>query len=275
MLQEVTKVQQEQLLRQQAQQAQHNGPHSSPNGPHASLVNGKGMNNAAYMAAMAGANSVPSPSGAVNGNASSPRSQSSATGQALSSGHVPVLTQMMNKFREQYPQMSDEEIQKLATQQLTVWQQQATAAAAGQAQKRPQPHNQAAVNAAMGAVNAGAHAANAAIAAQYGQGMMTNEQVQAYNQRMRMQQAAQRGMPMNAQQMQQQGMMAGPMGTSPVMNMARPVSQHGQVPVQIPGQGQGGQMSRSVTPRDQRSGSQTLSNSGGGQQGSPTRAMQA
>ncbi len=256
MLQEATKVQQEQLLRQAQQAAQQGGPHSSPNGPHASMVNGQGMNNAAYMAAMAGANNAPSPSG-VNGNSSSPRQTS---GQALSSGHIPVLTQLKTKYREQFPQATDEEIQRLATQQLTAWQQQATAAAAGQAQKRPQPHNQAALNAAMGAVNAGAHSANnaALAAAQYGQGMMTNEQVQQYNQRMRMQQAqaTQRGMPM------QQGMM-GPMGTSPVMNMARPVSQHGQ-------------MSRSATPRDQ--GSNSGQNGPGGQQGSPrpgSSAMQA
>ena len=254
MLQEATKVQQEQLLRQAQQQAQ-GGPHSSPNGPHASMVNGQGMNNAAYMAAMAGANNAASPSG-VNGNSSSPRQTS---GQALSSGHIPVLTQVKTKYREQFPQATDDEIQRLATQQLTAWQQQATAAAAGQAQKRPQPHNQAALNAAMGAVNAGAHSANnaALAAAQYGQGMMTNEQVQQYNQRMRMQQAqaAQRGMPM------QPGMM-GAMGTSPVMNMARPVSQHGQ-------------MSRSATPRDQRSSS---GQNGPGGQGSPrpgSSAMQA
>jgi chromatin modification-related protein VID21 len=264
MLQEATKVQQEQLLRQAQQQAQQGGPHSSPNGPHASLVNGQGMNNAAYLAAMAGTNGAPSPSGAINGNASSPRSQGSNPGQALSSGHTPFLIRLRATLREQHPQATDEEIQKMATQQLTAWQQQATAAAAGQTQKRPQPHNQAALNAAMGAVNAGAHSANnaALAAAQYGQGMMTNEQVQQYNQRMRMQaQAAQRGMPVPGAM--QQGMM-GPMGTSPVMTMARPVSQHGQ-------------MSRSATPRDQRSNSQSTSNPGG-QQGSPrpgSSAMQA
>jgi hypothetical protein len=174
-----------------------------------------------------------------------------------------VLTQLKTRYRENFPDAPEEQIQSMATHQLTLWQQQATAAAAGQAPKRQQPHNQAALNAAMGAVNAGAHSANnaalaAAAAAQYGQGMMTNEQVQQYNQRMRMQQqAASRGMagPMP------QGMM-GPMGTSPVMNMARPVSQHGQ-------------MSRSATPRDQRSNSQT---NPAGQQGSPrpgSSAMQA
>ena len=254
MMQEASKVQQEQLMRQAQQQAQQGGPHSSPNNPHAAMANGQGMNNAAYMAAMANANGAPSPSG-MNGNSSSPRAQNAVAGQ-LSSGHVPMLTQLKTKYREQYPTATDDEIQRLATQQLTAWQQQATAAAAGQAQaaqKRQQPHNQAALNAAMGAVNAGAHSANnaALAAAQYGQGMMTNEQVQQYNnQRMRMSQAqaAQRGMPA---QMQQQGMM-GNMGTSPVMNMARPVSQHSQ-------------MSRSATP-GQRSNSQSNM---GGQQGSP------
>jgi len=249
MLQEASRVQQEQLMRQ-AQQAQ-NGAHSSPNGPHANLANGKGMNNPAYMVAMAGANGVPSPSGPMNGSAASPRPPSS--GQALSSGHIPVLTQVANKIREHHPNLPEEDIQRLASQQISSYQQQATAAAAGQTLKRP-PHNQAALNAAIGAVNAGNHASNAAAAAaaaaQFGHpGMMTNEQVQQYNQRMRMQQAQQnaaRGM----QGQMQPGMMGGMpngMSNSPVMNMARPVSQHANQ----------GQMSRSATPRDQRSGSQS------------------
>ncbi|KAK5045284.1 hypothetical protein LTR84_009390 [Exophiala bonariae] len=255
-LQEAQRVQQEQLMRQ-AQQAQ-NGAHSSPNNPHATLANGKGMNNPAYMVAMGGANGVPSPSGHMNGNSASPRPPSS--GQALSSGHIPVLTQVANKIREHHPNLPEEDIQRLASQQISSYQQQATAAAAGQTIKRP-PHNQAALNAAIGAVNAGNHASNAAAAAaaaaQYGHpGMMTNEQVQQYNQRMRMQQAQQnaaRGMQGQIQGQMQPGMMGGMtngMSNSPVMNLARPVSQHTNQ----------GQMSRSATPRDQRSGSQSNPN---------------
>lgn len=267
MLQEATRVQQEQLMRQ-AQQAQ-NGAHSSPSGPHATLANGKGMNNPAYMVAMAGTNGVPSPSGAMNGNSASPRPPSS--GQALSSGHIPVLTQVANKIREHHPNLPEEDIQRLASQQISSYQQQATAAAAGQTLKRP-PHNQAALNAAIGAVNAGNHASNAAAAAaaaaQYGHpGMMTNEQVQQYNQRMRMQQAQQNAARSMQGQMQpgMMGGMANGMSNSPVMNMARPVSQHTNQ----------GQMSRSATPRDQRSGSQSnVNGNGAGPQSSPRQAQQ-
>lgn len=268
MLQEATRVQQEQLMRQQAQ----NPPHSSPNNLHAALANGQGMNNAAYRAAMvAAANGNGSPSGPMNG--SSPRPTTANSGQALSSGHIPVLTQIANKIREHNPNLSDDEIQRLASQQLQNYQHQATQAAAGQtAPKRPHAHNQAALNAAVGAVNAGNIASVGTAAAQQLQGhpMMTNEQVQQYNQRIRMQQAQQHAQRnMQAMQMQQQlasGMSNG-IAISPVMNMVRPVSQHAN-----PGQGQ---MSRSATPRDQRSSSQSnvngngSGNGSGGQQGSP------
>lgn len=290
MLQEASKVQQEQLMRQAQQQAAQSGnPHSSPNNPNASLVNG--MPNA-YMAALAATNGAASPSNNpnVNGTASSPRSQSSnPAAQALSSGHIPILNQVKQNFRERYPHLSDQEIDKLATQQLTNWQQTATAAAAGSAangpanvqQKRPQALNQAALNAAMGAVhaaNAQSHSANAAnvvnanmYPTQTG-GMMTNEQVQQYTaQRMRMQQAQARNQ-MQMQQMQQAGMQQAGMMVSPVMQMARPVSQHSSQGQQMQGAGSG---SRSATPREMRGGSQGL---GGGQQGSPrpgSRAMQA
>ncbi|KAL2427162.1 Chromatin modification-related protein eaf1 [Exophiala dermatitidis] len=280
MLQEASRVQQEQLMRQ-AQQAQ-NGAHSSPNNPHAALAVGKGMNNAAYLSAMANANGIGSPSAPVHGNSASPRPATANPGQALSSGHIPVLTQIANKIREHHPNLSEEDIQRLASQQITSYQLQATAAAAGQAPKRPQPHNQAALNAAIGAVNAGNHASNAAAAAaaaaQFGghPGMMTNEQVQQYNQRMRMQQAQQhavRGMP-GQMQAGVMGVMPNGMANSPVMNMARPVSQHANQ----------GQLSRSATPREQRSGSQSQSNMNGagppgqpapGQQSSPRPAQQS
>ncbi|KAJ9606137.1 RNA polymerase II transcription elongation factor SpEAF [Cladophialophora chaetospira] len=274
-LQEATRVQQEQLMRQ-AQQAQ-NGPHSSPNNAHAALANGQGMSNAAYRAAMAAAaNGNGSPSNPMNG--SSPRSNNANSSQALSSGHIPVLTQIANKIREHHPNLSDEEVQRLASQQLQTYQHQATQAAAGHtAQKRPQPHNQAALNAALGAVNAGNNAQAAAVAAaaaaQLGHpGMMTNEQVQQYNQRIRMQQAQQHAQ-RNLQAMQMQQQMGGAMAnvngmaTSPVMNMARPVSQHANPQ---------GQMSRSATPRDQRSSSQSNGTGNGqGQQGSPRQAAQS
>lgn len=249
MMQQASKVQQQQEMMRQAQTQ--GGQHSSPNGAAASLANG----NAPYN--MVNANGAPSP----HANASSPRSQNSTTGQ-LSSGHVPVLNQIANKIKQQYPNMTDEEVQKHASTQIQVWQQQATASTAGQPVKRPQQTNQAALNAAVGAMNSAAHASNNvnAMAGGFPQGMpqMTPEQMQQF-QRMRMMQAQQQnaagrqpqqgpgqmhgmnGMGMGGMPMQ--GAQAGVVANSPVMNMARPVSQGGQ-----------GQVSRSATPSG-RSGS--------------------
>lgn len=237
---EAIKQQQQQLLLARQAQAQHgvNGNHSSPNLPNAAMVNGGG-GQAAYMAALATANGMPSPSMPMNGNASSPRpNTANMGGQPLSSGPIPVIQQFMAKIRQELPNLSPEEAQQLATQQMM----NASVNYQAQTQKR----NQAALNAAMGAANAGQAAANAAAnaaamaaAAAAGQQppMMSNEAVQAYNQRMRQNQQALLG--------QQRAGVAAGMGTngmmgmtgSPVLNMARPVSQHGQ-------------MSRSATPRD-------------------------
>jgi chromatin modification-related protein VID21 len=231
---EAIKAQQQSLLQARQAQGQHgaNGNHSSPNLPNAAMANGNG-GQAAYMAALATANGMPSPSMQMNGNASSPMSNiANMGGQPLSSGPIPVIQQLIAKIRQENPNLSGEEAQQLATQQMMN--------ASANYQAHTQKRNQAALNAAMGAANAGQAAANAAAmaaAAASGQQppMMSNEAVQAYNQRMRQnQQALQRaGMPVG---MGPNGMMAGMTG-SPVLNMARPVSQHGQ-------------MSRSATPRD-------------------------
>jgi len=268
--------QQQELLRQVQQQG---GQHSSPNGPHASLSNGNGST----PFNMANANGAPSP----HGNASSPRSQNSTSGQ-LSSGHVPVLVQIANKIKQQYPNMNDEEVQKHASQQIQMWQQQASQGGP----KRPQATNQAALNAAVGAMNSAAHANNNVNAVSGGnagfpQGMsMTPEQLQQLQQaqRMRMMQASQPGAAgrqaqqsaamhgMNAMGMGGMPMPNGGQGqvstNSPVMNMARPVSQSGQ-----------GQVSRSATP-SARSGSMSgpgpqgaLSPGGGQARPGSSRAM--
>ena len=232
------KMQQE-LLRQ-AQAAQQNGAHSSPNIQQAQMANGQGLTNAAFMNSM---NSQGSP-----GNHASPRPGSSHMPQSLSSGSMPKINQLFASIRERNPNMTDEEVKNIATQQLLQWQQQATAAAAGNT-TRPKV-NQAALNAAMGAANSGAFAAaqnqlaaginSNGTPGQGMQGMMSYEQAQQYHQRMRMQQAQQnaaRGMP---------APMAPGMTASPVMNMARPVSQHSQ---------SGMRSSATPAPRDQRSGS--------------------
>jgi hypothetical protein len=173
---------------------------------------------------------------------------------------MPAISQVASNIQRQNPEMSHEEIQRLATSQLNLYRQHA--AAQNMTQKSM---NQAALNAAAGAANAGAHAANASSYSRQ-QGMMTNEQVQAYNAQLRQQQAAQRasggyggtslgaglGMNMNGN-MGGLGGMAGFTG-SPVLNMSRPASNHAAQ----------GQLSRSATPRDQRG-----SSSGVMGQGSP------
>jgi len=170
-------------------------------------------------------------------------------GQPLSSGPIPVIQQLIAKIRAENPALSGEEAQQLATKQMMTAQQNYQA----QTQKR----NQAALNAAMGAANAGQQAATAAAYAQAalsGPGqppMMSNEAVQAYNSRMRQTQQA-----LQAQQRQSMAAGLGPNGMmpnmtgSPIMNMARPVSQQ----------------SRSATPRE-RSDSHNAMNVPG--QGSP------
>ncbi|KPI46012.1 Chromatin modification-related protein eaf1 [Cyphellophora attinorum] len=209
MMQQAAKLQQQQHALAMQNQQTNGGQQSSPNGVTASLANGNMLNGAA------------SPSTNVNGvgatSQTSPRSGQQATGP-LSSGHIPAVTQIANKLP-------------------------------------------------IGAMNAGAHASNNAMGNPgfpQGQSMpqLTPEQIQQYQaQRMRVlaaqqaqqqQQAngaaprqAQQGMNMGLQapammNAQQGGMPAG----SPVMNMARPVSQ-GQLSAAT---AQQQQMSRSVTP---------------------------
>ena len=258
-LEQVAHVQQQQLLAQQAarQHAGQGGNHSSPNAPNASLATPNGVNSSAYMAALAGANGSSSPAVQGDGTQRSPRHQAGLQnmGQALSSGQIPLINKISSQIRAQYPHFTDEQVFQAATHQLTIYSQQVQNASAVPNIQKQRTLNQAALNAAMGAANAGAHAS--ALAAAYGQNqaMMTNEQVQQYNQRMRAQQAAQRagGFPGNA--MSTNGLATG-MGASPVLNMARPVSQHSAHSASGQGQLQGhGQISRSATPRDQRSGS--------------------
>lgn len=238
------KMQQEQLLRQ----AQQNGAHSSPNVSQASIANVQNVNStAAYMNALSQASGQGSP--LAGASSVSPRPGSSHIPQSLSSGSVPKITQLYASIKERFPALSDEEVQRMATQQLFSWQQQATAAAAGNNSNKQRVANQAAYNAAMGAANA-ASAAN--LTGPNGGGATSNpgmsyEQVKAYNERMRLQQAQQhaaRGM----QAPMASSVGGGTMMHSPVMTMARPTSQHGQVLTP------GGSM-RAATPREQRSGS--------------------
>lgn len=265
---EANRLQQQQQLMLAARQQQQQGPngatgqHSSPSMPNGGVAGANGSSNGpAFLAALATSNGAPSPSmagGHVNGvsSAGSPRLPN---GHSLSTSLIPAISQLAASIQRQNPEMSPDEIQRLATSQLNMYRQHA---AQNVTQKSM---NQAALNAAAGAANASAHAANAN---PYGrqQGMMTNEQVQAYNLQLREQQAAQRatggfgGTSLSAGLALNMNGNVGSLGGmtaftgSPVLNMSRPVSNHA-------GQGQ---LSRSATPREQRA-----SSSGGMAQSSP------
>lgn len=248
--------QQQQMLAVQARQSQNgnpqNAPHSSPSMVSATMANGN--HNAAHQ--FAASNGAPSPAVVTNGNAGSPRMvNGSSMGQALSSGHTPAISQLVAEVQARHPEMAPEEVQRQATQRLNQYQkQQAMHAASGHSnavqQAQRNAMNQAALNAAAGAVNSGMQNGNNAYPRQTG--MMTNEQAHAFHQARQVQQLQQNGggmqnpMGMNRMPNGGPGMVNG-MTASPVLNMARPVSQH----------------SRSATPREQRSGSIN------GAQGSP------
>jgi chromatin modification-related protein VID21 len=266
---EAHRLQQQQMLAVQARQAQHsnsqNGQHSSPNMAHAAMANGNGSQNAAALAQFAAVNGMSSPSAPTNGNGSSPgMANGSSMGQALSSGHTPAISHLIAEVQARHPEMSPDEVNRQATARLSQYQkQQAMQAAAGHPNAMQQAQRnamqQAALNAAAGGVTTGAHNANNVYQQQ--RGMMTNEQVQAYN--MARQQQRQGGMP---GQMGMAGLapgagghgMVGGMTGSPVLPMARPVSSHTP-------------HSRSATPREQRSGSIGMN----GAQGSPRVSQQS
>lgn len=203
---------------------QPNGNFSSPHVPQAALANAQGPNNAAFMGMNQNVNHA-SPNNV--GGHGSPRAH--AHMQSLSSGSMPKINQLYATFRERNPNMSDEEIQKLATHQLVSWQQSQANAAAVAGQAKPKI-NQAALNAARGAANAGQQSAitmNAMNPANY-------EQAQQYHQRMRAQ----------AQAMARNNGIGPTASMSPMMNVARPTSQQSQA-----------SMVGSNAPREQRSAS--------------------
>ena len=254
---EAHRLQQQQMLAVQARQAQHSnaqsGPHSSPSMANAAMANGNSTQNAAALAQYAATNGMSSPSGPSNGNGSSPgMANGSAMGQALSSGHTPAISHLIAEVQARHPELSAEEVNRQATARLSQYQkQQALQAAAGHSnavqQAQRNAMQQAALNAAAGAVNPGAQNGNHLIPQQ--RAMMTNEQAQAYYNARQQHQQQQRQGPMPGQMGMVglapgaggQGMTAGMTG-SPVLPMARPVSSHTP-------------HSRSATPREQRSGS--------------------
>ena len=262
---EAQRLHHQQMLAVQARQAHHsnaqNGPHSSPSIANAAIANSNGGQNAASLTQYAAANGMSSPSGATNGNGSSPRmANGSAMGQALSSGHTPAISHFIAEVQARHPDMPPDEVTRLATMQLNHQRRQAVQAAAGHSnaiqQSQKSAMNQAALNAAAGPSNPGALNANSL----YQQRGAMNEPVQAYHLvRQRPQQGAmpgQMGMAGLAPGPGGHGMVAGITG-SPVLPMARPVSSHTS-------------HSRSATPREQRSGSIGMN----GAQGSPRASQQ-
>lgn len=179
-------AEQQRILAQQRNMAQQQANGSSPNLPMATM-NGGSPNNPAMLAAMAAASGMGSPNlNPSNGNAGSPRM---AQAQALSSGMTPAINSLAAQISAQRPDLTTEQVQQQATNrlmQLHAQQQQRA-----QTERRM---NQAALNAAAGAQNAGALANNGNYShdgsgAQRGVAMMTNEQVRAYQNYMRTHQA--------------------------------------------------------------------------------------
>ena len=262
---EAHRLQQQQMLAVQARQAQHsnsqNGPHSSPSMVNAAMANGNGgQNAAAALAQYAATNGMSSPSAPNNGSGSSPRmANGSAMGQALSSGHTPTISQLIAEVQARNPEMPPDEVNRQATARLNHYQKQQALHGHAVQQAQRNAMQQAALNAAAGAVNPGPHNAGNLY---HPQRVMTNEQVQAFH--------------TARQQQQRQGAIPGPMGMtglapgagghgmvggitgSPVLPMARPVSSHTP-------------HSRSATPREQRSGSIGMN----GAQGSPRVSQQS
>lgn len=241
-------VHQRQIAQQQGQQSQPGQPGSqtSPK-PSMAMMNGASANTPNMMAAMqANGNLSPAVSNGSQTNGATPAGSSTSprlttAGQQLSSGMMPQISQLMARIAAQQPDLSNDEIQRRATQQL-----------ARNSQQQQSRMNQAALNAAAGAANA-AHSAH--FAATYGNGamgsnmqqqpqggMMTNEQVQRYSQTLKQQAVAQRNATAAAAALGN--------GGSPNMTMARPGSRHSQ------GQGQESHPSAAASPQLARVGSQ-------------------
>lgn len=213
-------VHQRQMAQQQGQQGQPGS--QSPPKPSMAMMNGGSSNGASMIAALqANGNLSPAVNNGSQANSGTVGSSTSPRlnhGQQLSSGLMPQISQLMARISQQQPDLSPEEVQRRATQQL--------------ARNSQRSMNQAALNAAAGAANAAnsAHFASYSMTNGLQSGMMTNEQVQRYSQIVK-QQAAQRGV--------------ATLGNgSPGMTMARPVSRHGQ------------DSHQSASPRIQRAGSQ-------------------
>ena len=151
---EAGRVQQEQqrYLEQREQQRRLQN-HALPNGqtgghsPVASINTLAHQSNAAMMASMQPTNGVPSPSSTAAQPAArlvSPRPSASVPVQPLSSGMMPVVSNILNHLKSTRPDLSPEQQKLLANRHLDSYRQQQNAmqAAAGHGSATPTPNYQ-------------------------------------------------------------------------------------------------------------------------------------
>lgn len=147
-IREANRLQEQQRILQSRQQQQQQHPHQQQfgsQGSHSSNVNmanvNGGPNNAAMMAAFQGQGGMQSPSfhGGTPQGVSTP---SPRMGQPnpLSSGVVPTISNIQSQIQRSNPNLTQEQVNKLATERLNQYQQQRS--------------QQAAMNAAAGGMNA-------------------------------------------------------------------------------------------------------------------------
>ena len=232
-IREASRVQEQQRLLQSRQQ-QHQFPgqqynqQGSHNSPNMSNVNGN-PNNPAVLSAMQGSNGVGSPSYQNSSLAQNVSTASPRMGQPnpLSSGVVPTISNLQSSIQRNNPNMTSEQVNKLATERLHQYQQQRM--------------SQVAMNAAAGNVGA----------------VSNNYQVPPD---VNMQHPpSQSGMSNGSPPVQN----AQIQGYSPMMRVSQP-GQPSRVGVASPAvNGAMSQQSRSATPQNQRSGSAQVNTSSG------------
>ncbi|OKL63877.1 Chromatin modification-related protein eaf1 [Talaromyces atroroseus] len=220
--------QQGQQVQQAGQQQFHSPQQFGQQGAHSPNVNVQGLNgnqgnatSAAILAAMQAATGITNPS-FHNSNVQGVTSASPRMAQPnhLSSGVVPTITNIQNQIQRSHPNLSPEQVAKLATDRLHLYQQQ------------QQRMTQAAMNAAVGSA---------------GGAIQSNFQIPQDSNFQSSPQASGNVGIQNSQQTQ----------FSPMMRVAQP-NQQNRVPVGSSPSLNGSvlpQQSRSATPQAQRSGS--------------------
>ncbi|KAL8701287.1 MAG: hypothetical protein Q9201_004987 [Fulgogasparrea decipioides] len=138
-LQEANRLQAEQqrFLQQQQQRQQQQQQHPQTNGQASPNINGTSFmppNPSSNHTNLHGRSGSPSINGALtpNGSSSSPRMSDPSQPQALSSGMMPTINQIMSQLRAHNPNATQEQISQMATDRLKVYSK-AQAAAGGSA----------------------------------------------------------------------------------------------------------------------------------------------